>query len=200
MSVFSFSVSLTHTCSQAQCKQAARVEQWRSWSEDTELFIQSSVTLSLHNTDILSTCISSNTEFTHFDHVDISLHVGVMLYLCIFQPCVVGRLVPVSVSMAVFILMIFPVFPQHLLPFCPFLLSVLCHGLCLHVSTSSCLRDSCCWTSMPLLQKWQAKRARGLKLLRGISTSHYLLASMHPTHPSLGELQSTTHHEYKPQS
>ena len=37
------------------------------------------VTLWLHNTELLFTCISSKTEFTHFDHAHISLHVCVML-------------------------------------------------------------------------------------------------------------------------
>lgn len=52
----------------------------------------------------------------------------------------------------------------------------------------------------PEVTRSRWRRTWGLKLVRGISTSHYLVASGHLTHPSLGELQSTTHQEHKPQS
>lgn len=44
----------------------------------------------------------------------------------------------------------------------------------------------------------QGMKTEALKLVRGISTSHYLVVSMHLA--CLGELQSPIRHEYKPQS
>lgn len=52
----------------------------------------------------------------------------------------------------------------------------------------------------PVMTGNHGLRTRGLKLVRGISTSHYLVATVHLTHRSLGELQSTGHHEPTPQS
>lgn len=64
------------------------------------------------------------------------------------------------------------------------------------------------YATVPQVTGSHGKRTWGLKLVCGIlpgaltaspSTSHYLVASVHLTHPSHEELQSTTHQEYEPQ-
>ena len=158
------------------------------------------VTLWLHNTELLFTCISSKTEFTHFDHAHISLHVCVML--CHHHHRISSQ--PLFQCLC----FIFAWFSGPILSTCYSL--GLVFSLCSVSRTPvSKLTPPAVWrilvidAVLPLLQKWQAAAGweHGVwKLVRGISTSHYLVASMHPTHQSLEELQSTTHQEYKPQS
>lgn len=73
------------------------------------------VTLCLHNTELLFGCISSNTEFTHFDNAHISLRSttgSFNLALMANSPESVFR------CLCLFWL-IFPALTQHLLPSCP---------------------------------------------------------------------------------
>lgn len=69
-------------------------------------------------------CISTNTEFTHFDHTCISLHVCDALPLQLSTSMTVSSQ-SVFQCLCLFWLLFFfisPAFPQHLLPSCPCLL------------------------------------------------------------------------------
>lgn len=72
-----------------------------------------------------------------------------------------------------------------------FTLCVLCHGLCLRVSITRCLRDGRYWCGVPSLQKRQTgshgMRTRGLKLVRGWDVYISLPGCLHASDTSKSE-------------
>lgn len=144
---------------------------------------------------MLSSCLnalaavhSSHTLTTHT-----FLSVSVMLCICMFQPSIDGKLVPVNVLKLVFIWQIFLsiCYPLALV----FSLPVLCHRLCVSASTPPPFegQSSSKQRAIPAeVIGSPGMKTQAVKLQRGISTSHYLVVSMHLTHSSLEELQCMT--------
>lgn len=150
------------------------------------------VTLCLHNAELLFKCISSSTQFTHFDNAHVSLCVCDALHLHVsafhwwqarpsqcFKACIY-----------------LADFPQHLLPSCPCLLppcsvsQTLCQ--CFHPPPFEGQSSSKQRAIPAEVIGSPGMKTQAVKLLRGISTSHYLVVSMHLTHSSLEELQCMT--------
>ena len=145
------------------------------------------------------TLVATPSSHTH-THIHIPLHVCATLTLLLnlalmaassrwaFQPLRLYELIFTRSSLALLLSLL-----------------ALSRGLWLRASTSRCLRETRYWWQLaldPQVTGSRGMRTQGFEIgVRGLSTSHYLVAAMHLTHSSLGDSRSEgKHREYKPQS